>query len=54
MKKTDTTSKLAFQKAVLTELNDNVLITINGGTSDQNAIVDTCTISIICQTKDWF
>jgi len=54
MKKIHSTNTLAFQKAAITELNDSTLGLINGGTSDQNGIVDTCTISIICQTKDWF
>lgn len=53
MKKTANTNELAFKKASVTELNDNTMVLINGGTSDQNAIVDTCTISIKCQTKDW-
>ena len=53
MKKTANTNELAFLKAIVVELNDNTMVSINGGTSDQNAIVDTCTISIICQTKDW-
>lgn len=54
MKKMNSLDVLVFQKAAITELNDSTLGLINGGTSDQSGIVDTCTISIICQTKDWF
>jgi hypothetical protein len=33
MKKQNTSNKLAFNKAVITELNDNLLQDINGGSS---------------------
>ena len=33
MKKQNATNKLAFNKASVTELNDNSLMTVNGGSS---------------------
>lgn len=53
MKKKNSMITLVFQKAVITELNYAQMSEINGGTSENTGIVDTCTITIICQTKDW-
>lgn len=46
MKKQNATNKLAFNKASVTELNDNSLMTVNGGSSETIGI----TISIIIIT----
>jgi bacteriocin-like protein len=53
MKTLNIQNALVFQKTIVAELTDHKMQAIIGGTSDQNDIVDTCTISIICQTKDW-
>jgi hypothetical protein len=41
MKKTNSMNKLAFGKATVTELNENALFTINGGSTIVGG--DTCT-----------
>ncbi|WP_310556708.1 class I lanthipeptide [Flavobacterium sp.] len=51
MKNQNTNFKLAFNKAVIAELNYQKMAEINGGTSDTNGIVDTCTIGLPTLTK---
>ncbi len=53
MKQKRSINVLAFQKAAVTELNHVNMTEIYGGTSVDNGIVDTCTITVKCQTKDW-
>jgi hypothetical protein len=41
MKKTNSINKLAFGKATVTELNENTLLTVNGGSTIHGG--ETCT-----------
>jgi hypothetical protein len=51
MKRQNDNNKLAFSKAAVAELNENVLADINGGASIIDAIVDAITDAISLMTK---